>query len=442
MKNIIKDTLISYSGRINKYKTNTPKQYADRKHQYYADETRLFSEQYDRFSSDYVVAFVQGLKEGDLYGYTRVHLRLANMITGASALITVYDNYKTIEIAEKEYTYIRRGAKIKTMGSTWLAINPDNMSGTGGHTVIERCDQTWNHLDYYGNILSEPVCVDRLDMRGVDPDAQRATMINTGYYAIKVQYNKETAQLDNNSRLFLGNSCYLIAGYAEISREFTDEQDSINMMVFRAMAEEPNSVIDDLENRVAGGKTFNWEIRLSGTPTMAVGETARITPTSIRTAEENTSVVEDTDEHPINYLWESSDESIVDVDANGYVTAVSEGTAEITCTLEQNPNIKAVFSVTAAGISTEPHVSFLSTVPEKLRLYESIQLTATYYENGQATNETVEYVLTGADEQAYEADVEGNNITIKCWSGSVLPLRITAKHGEYTATTEIYLEGI
>lgn len=440
----IKETLISYSGRINRYKTNAPKQYADRQHQYYADETRLFAEQYDRFSSDYVEALVQGLQEGDPYGYTKVHIRLANMITGASALVTVYDNYKTIEIAERQYTYIRRGAKIKTMGNTWLAINPNNMSGVQGHAVIERCDQTWNHLDYYGNVLSEPVCVDRLDMRGVDPDAQRATMINTGYYAIKLQYNDQTTQLGNNSRLILGDSAYLIAGYAEISREFTEEQDTVNMMIFRAMAEEPNFVIDDMENRVAGGKTFSWDISVSGEPMVMVGESIKLSATSIRTAEERTLTVESTEEHPISYIWTSSDDEIVSVTSAGVVTGLSEGSATITCALEQNPSKRTEFSIEVQGDMTAPHLAFTTTIPESLKAYHTAYISAEYYENGEAVSDAeLEWNCTGADHDSYEAlRVDNNTIMVKCWSGSVNPLEISVTYAGKAINGTIQLEGI
>ena len=87
MKDIIKDTLISYTGRINRIKTNAPSQYSDRQHQYYGDVTRLFAEEYDRYSSDYVEAWVQGL-EGEPFEYTKVHLRLSDAVTGTSAIST------------------------------------------------------------------------------------------------------------------------------------------------------------------------------------------------------------------------------------------------------------------------------------------------------------------------------------------------------------------
>lgn len=452
MKDIIKDTLITYSGRVNNYKNNAPAQYKDRKRQYFADETRLFAEEYDKYSSDYVEAKVQGLNPADPFGYTKVRIRFANVVTGTSAVGTVYDDYKMIEIADRRYNYIRRGSKVVSMGNVWLAINPDNMSGINGKTVIQRCDNTWNHLDFYGNIKQEPVCVDRLDMRGVDPDSQRSTMINTGYYNIKVQVNDQTRQLDNNSRLYVGNVCYRIAGYAEVSREFTYEKGTTGLMIFRAMLEEPNLAIDDLDEFVAGGKTFSWDITISGDSMVTVNGTTQYTASSVRTSEEHSEVVENSAKHQISYLWESSNEDVATVDAFGVVKGISEGEALITCYLEQNQDIFMTHQITVAGEQTESHVSFASTVPTSLKMFEETSITAVFTrvdtdESGNTvisseTDDIVTFIFDGADKDAYTVSIDGNTATIKCWSGSIQPLKISATHNGFSTSAEIMLEGI
>lgn len=443
MKDIIKDTLISYTGRMNRIKTNAPSQYSDRQHQYYGDVTRLFANEYDRYSSDYVEAFVQGL-EGEPFEYTKVHLRLSDAITGTSAISTTYDNYKIVEIAERQYSYIRRGAKIITMGNVWLAINPDNMSGITGQTVIERCDNTWNYLDYYGNVQYEPVCVDRLDMRGVDPDSQRSTMINTGYYNIKCQDNEQTRQLGNNSRLYVGNVCFRIAGYAEISREFTYEKDTFNMLIFRAMLEEPNMAIDDLEEYVAGGRTFEWNVSVGGKSGIMVGETTKLTASSVRTSEEHTAAVVSTEAHPISYIWTSSDDGILSVASDGSVTGVSEGSATITCTLAQNPSHSVDFAMQVQGDMTAPHLAFIETVPQKLGLYRTATIKVKYYVNGTPVAQAnFDWSFTGADKDSYSVSFEDmDTAVVKCWGGSIEPLHVTVSFEDASISTDIELEGI
>ena len=441
MKQSIKNAMLAGSSSFS-FKQEIPTQYADRQKRYMNYETRKFTERTARYSSDYVEAMIQGLNPTEPFEYTKVHIRFSDIVRSSSAISYEFDNYKVIDIAEPEYTYVRIGAKVVTMGSIWLVINPANMGNVLGKAMIQRCDAVWHYLDFYGNVCAEPMCFDRRLAKANDADAQRSTMITKGYFDAKVQYNKNTRQLDTNSRIILGSAAYKITGFSDFIQEFTDDYNSVNLLEFDVRYEEPDDATDDMVNHVAGGKTFKWSIQLAGTPTLMAGNTTILTPTSIRTAEEKTEVVTSTESKPISYIWESSNEEIARVEADGTVTAVSEGEAEITCTLAQNEAQKGVFNITVAGDATEPHVSFTSTVPEKIGIYQQITLTAEYFEDGAATGNEITYEFSGATPKSYTTKISGNTVTIKCWGGSVAPLQIKAMYGEYSATEQIYLEGI
>ena len=440
LSNQIKTALINSSSSLS-FKTYAPKQYKDRQNEYYNHESRTFNEMYAKYSSDYVEAEVQGLNPEMPFEYTKVHLRFAEIIKPSGSIESHYDSYKHVMIAERQYDYLRRGAKIKTMGNTWLVINPANISG-GGTAIVHRCDAMWNYLDYYGNVCHEPMCIDTLLMRANTPDSQRSTMITKGYFNAIVQYNEATKQLFTNSRLILGSSAYIITGYSDFLREFTDEEDSVNLLEFAIRYEEPNHAIDDMENHVAGGKTFAWDIAIYGEPTLNVGETETLTATSTRTSEAHTEVVESTKEHPIDYLWESSDESVVTINDFGEATAISEGTAIIRATLAQNEDKYIEFPMTVASVDTQPHVAFTSTIPNSLSVFREIEINAVYYEDGEATAEIVTWNISGANEDSYTFTVNDNVATLKCWAGSVEPAVITATYNGYTVMAQIYLEGI
>lgn len=420
-----------------------PSQYSERQKKYFNTETRLFTEYNAKYSGDYILVQAQGLNPAEPFEYTTVHMRFSDIVRSSSAISYEFDNFKVVDIAERQYTYLRIGAKIIAMGSTWLVINPDNMSNVLGKAIIQRCDAVWHYLDYYGNVCAEPMCFDKRRMKANDSDSQRATMVTKGYFDCKMQYNDATSQLFTNSRMILGTSAYRITGYSDFVQEFTEDINSVNLLEFDVRYEEPNDDIDDMQNRVAGGKTFKWDIQLSGTPTMKAGETSIIAPSSIRTAEDHTAVAESTEEHPVSYEWSSSDEAVATVDADGTVHATGEGQATIICTLEQNKNISSGFDILVAGSAEEPHVAFASTTPDKLRLFDEISVTAEYYEAGEAVvGAEIVYELSGADKRAYSYTVSGGTITVKCWAGSVTPLTVTAKHDEYEASFELHLEGI
>lgn len=450
------------------FKQYMPKQYSNLNKRYYNEATRTYVEEMAQYASDFVDAEVQGLIPEEPMEYVSCHLRFSDVVRASASIAYQFDNYKNVLVAEKQYEYLRRGAKIQCMGNTWLIINPDNMSNVYARGLIQRCDAVWHYLDFYGNVMTEPLAFDNQILKANEADSQRATMITKGYMNCKVQYNDATRQLFTNSRIVLGTSVYKITGYSDFIQEFTTEQDSVNLLEFTVRYEEPNDAIDDMVNRVAGGKTFKWEILLaSDTPTIRIGEQTQLIPTSIRTAEEYTSVVESTEEHPISYIWTSSDESVATVDSDGNVTGIAEGNAVITCSLEQNTEKTAEFTITVAGSATEPHVSFITTVPEKLKMFETAAIAARFFENGQPVEDAeITWTFSGANEKfysytatdvydcidgPYNVDPDDDEYTtaaarygiqIKCWGGSVEPLTITASYNGYEASVQIELEGI
>lgn len=422
------------------FRTITPKQYGDRQHEFYSDITRTFIENNARYSINYVEAKVQGLDPNDPFGYTDVHLRLADVVSN-TALTSTADDHKRIQLAERQYGYLRKGAKVITMGSVWLIDDPRNLSD-GGTAVIRRCDTTWNYYDYYGNLCKEPMCVNLDLMRASTPDPQRSTMITKGYFPAMVQYNPQTKDLFHNTRIILGSSAYMLTGFSDFQSEFTFEDDAISLMEFALRYDTPNDALDDMENRVANGKTFSWDVNVSGTSQLTAGETYHFTATSVRTTANGAEEVFTTEEHPISYLWTSSDESVATVDEHGDVTAVGQGEVVITATLEQNTDKKQDFALSVVSVSAEPHVAFLQTYPESVPMFGSVTFEAAYFENGVKTDEPLTWTVSGADKDCYSLDIHETLMTLKCWGGSVEPAVITATHGSYSATVQIYLEGI
>lgn len=440
-KNIKNGLLVGAS--LNSYKSNAPKQYKDRNKRYYEDENSSFIAQYAKYSNDFVDADVQGTNSEDFYKYVSVKMRLAELVRASASMQRTFDNYKNIMIATPGIDYLPLGAKVKTMGNTWLSVNPQNMSGSSGQGVIQRCDAVWRFYDYYGNIIEEPMCVDDISMNANDNDSQRSTMITKGYFAVKCQYNENTKQLDNNSRLIFGRSAYRITGFSDFNMEFTGDYNSVHMIAFNVRYEEPNYAIDDMNERIAGGKTFAWDIEISGNPVVKEGEKVTLTAVSKRTFGGEKKVVESTDEHPINYHWRSSDPSVASVNPYGAVTGVSEGRAIITAYLEQNPLKTQEFEIEVESVNAEPHVEFTVTAPSCIKAYRSETLRAAFFEDGSETGEEIEWELSGADEKAYSYEInDDNSITIKCWRGSVEKLMVDAIYGEYHTTTYIELEGI
>lgn len=447
------------SGRIHAPHENEPKQYANRKYPYLNVASTRFYQEYAQYASDYFWAEAQGLDPENPTSWETVTLRMADLVKTSAAMQRQFDDYKMILLDKMRYAYIPRGAKFVVMGSTWLCTNPENISGSDGMGVIQRCKAVWNHLDWYGNILSEPMAVEGTEiLRANAPDPQYNMPIVKGYYNVKCQYNSETAQIDDNTRMILGTACYVVTGFSDFNQEFTGDYNSIRMLEFTVRKDEINEAIDDRENHVAGGKAFAWDITLSGASVLSPGASYLFSAESKR----NEETVESTDEHPISYVWTSSDESVATVDENGVVTGVSDGDCVISCALSQNPKYVETFNVTVTSEQTEDVLWFRQTPPSILSAYETVTLEAVKYlgvnttdysllpKDGLYPSETlypsqenpVEWEFTGADQNAYSAEIDGSKVTITCWGGSIEPLTVTVSAGGQSVTAVIPLIGI
>ena len=138
---------------------------------------------------------------------------------------------------------------------------------------------------------------------------------------------------------------------------------------------------------------------------------------------ELTATVEPADATNKNVAWTSSNESVATVDANGNVTAVSEGTAIITVTTADG-NKTATCTVNVKSVPVESVT--LNKTSLSLTEGESAQLTATVMPEN-ATNKAVTW--TSSDQSIATVDADGTVKAVKAGTAT-----ITATAGEAEAT--------
>lgn len=430
----LKNAMLTVGGMV-PYATNSPGQYEDRQTQYFSSESKTFVQEYARYANNYVSARVQGIDLKNPLAWQTRTLRLADVVRPSAAILRRADNYKMVLFADRDVEYLAPGSKIVAMGSTWLVTNPFNLSGGDGAAIVERCNAVWNYLDYYGNVVSEPMVVSNRRADANDSDAQEANLITKGYFNVTMQYNDATRQIDTNTRFILGTGAWRVTGYSDFLQEFTGDYDSVRIIEFTIRYEEPNDELDDMENHVAGGKQFSWEIFVTGAPVLTVGSTVKFTAESLR----NASAVDD---HDVFYIWSTADESVAVADVLGNVTGAGAGTTTLRCTLAQN---RAIYTETALTVGEAPEdnrVAFTDEPPEALRAYEDCEISAAFFAGGAATEERVTFTFSGAREDSYRVMVTGNTVTVYCFGYSETPLLVTAARGEYSATASIWLLGI
>ena len=414
--------------------TNSPYN-GDTQTQYFADASRAFARKNLRWSSNMVLAQVQGLDYNDFYAYKPLRIRTTMMIDPTTGK-NLGSDWQKIMVENPKIDFLPLGAKVVFNGNIWLVVNPMNVQSITGTSVIRRCNAVWNHLDYYGNILHEPFCYGQGAGDLATGNSVKEGMILIDAYQHSVmQLNPETEEIMHNRRMILGHQAYSVRGVQDFAQEFTEDMGSAHIQYFDLESAEPLA-IDDMENRVADGLSFQWKISLPEDVQMKAGQEETFAPASYRNGSSEA-------ESGVEYLWSSSDENILLVGAEGHVKAVQEGNASIVCSLKKNPSITAKMAVTVVSKETSIPASleWVTPVPEQLAKYDECTIEAAYYADGVKTEESITYSFSGPDDSAYSATQSGNIVQVKCWLPSTQPLVMTAECKNIIKTVEIKLTG-
>ena len=423
------------SGHGNYPKANRRNADGSLQFQYLKNETQAYIQEMGQYASNVFTADCQGLNPDDFFEWKKVQLRSVRAAQAQTGSTMPGDWQRIHIINPANYTYLPQGALLKYSDNTWIVFKDKNIAAFQGQAIVRRCNAVVNVLDWYGNIIPVPISYAKMETLGNAVHTTENTITSKNYIAVICQLNEYTESFTENTRVLLGKTAYAMRGMDDFTREFTDDPDSVHLLTFTIERVETQPH-DNIQLGVADYGGFSWEIAVNWNNSMMVGQTQTLSVSSQR----NNVAVEDSEEHPISYEYESSDESVLTVDENGVVTAVGEGEADITVSLAQNPNNTQTVHIEVPAAEAA-YVAFTSTIPAKMHEYDAITVSAAYFENGEATDETVTITFSGPEDGAYSTNPGGepNTYGIISYHASQRPLTITATHGEHSATAQIYL---
>ena len=130
-------------------------------------------------------------------------------------------------------------------------------------------------------------------------------------------------------------------------------------------------------------------VTISGPDTVAVGATIELT-----------AEVTGPDDPSQEVTWSSSDEAVATIDADGVVTGVAEGSATITATSVEDPDVSADHQVTV----TEEEAAVVVSGPNAVVIGQTIQLTAEVEGPGDPSQEVT---WSSSDEAVATVDADG-----------------------------------
>lgn len=421
---------------------NTPSEYATRQTQYLNGRNKKFSQSRAYLASDYVIADVQGLNPDDFYEWSAKYVRFSDIAQSSSMATRKTDDWKEVMFPQEPIDYFPIGAKLVTMGSTWLNINPSNMGGPYSTAVMARCNSSYNSYDYYGNVVTEPIYVGAYEIRksATMTEVFHITLMD-GNIQVTCQYNDVTKKLGETKRLVIGSKIYFITGYADYIQEFTGNRDSVHLITFTARVEEPTQY-DDMEvNFIANGNAESFGAVMNAPTQLRAGATRTVEPIFVH----NETQIASTDDKPISWVFATSDKNVAQIANNGQITAIAAGTVTITATMVQNPNISVSVDLVVDNSSTTGYVAFEEYKDLSLTQFMPRTFTATYFDgSGNATEDPLEWSFDGADfktDYTYGVSDDGRSVVITCLRPSRSDLTVTAAHNGVSSSITLTLEG-
>ena len=404
----------------------------------------MFDAQRDYLATDYVKARVQGLDPNDFYAWTETYIRLSDVSTQSVTAFDSkqYDDFKEILFPDRSIDYIPVGAYVETMGSIWLVVNPSNMGTATANTVIARCRAHYNFYDAYGNILQEPLVVDRRAMLSNRKENPSNIELHEGYFNVKCQINENTMKITDNTRFILGRNAFHVTGLTDFFEEFTFDDESAHIMTFTIRREEPQ-VNDDMEKRIADGLLYKWSMGLNVPAIMHLKDDTpvQLEPKLIFNGE----IMKSSEETPLTWEYKVISGSGIQVSETGLLSATGSGMGGmLSITLKENPKMtKTIYVSIVSGTYGRGILSFNNSVPATLTQYSSVVIQGVYLWNNAPTDYPLEWEFSQADPDAYTAVVgdDHRSATITCLSPSEQPLEIKISYGSQWAATHLKLQG-
>ena len=421
-----------------------PNRYTGKQFEYFEMPTSDFIWNNAQYASNYYAAHVQGVIPGTFETERGAYIRSMDIVeqtTGAK----MPNDYQSIYFQDTRIKGLYTGAKVKFAGNTWLAISPFNISDPLSSSVVRRCNAMWKHLDYYGNVKSEPFIFQDGRDQSTANEYLDWSVIPNWYQKCVIQLNDETKELAYNRRMILGSAAVELRGISDFITDFSgsDEEGTANpepphAMFFDVQFQQPLE-IDDMERGIAGGKAFSWQIMTSVPGEIGIGDEQPISVYSLRNGENA-----DDGKHEITYLFSSSDTDVATVSLLGVVKGISEGEATITVTLMQNQNIKAEIPVTVSANAPAAQFVFTPELPNKLKQMQTYSGVVSVMQGATEISTPITMSVFGASESADSVfDSADNSLSIQAYEPNLMPLSLVFRADAYSLvyTKNIKLEG-
>lgn len=394
-----------------------------------------------RNSSDYYLIDEEVLPLGS-ETYESIYVRI-NRLINPSTGTNVEEDFKKILFEEINHG-VALGRMFNFGDNYWITLNVSSINSLTQTAMVRRCNNSLRWIDELTGALYEVPCVlDYLVNENRDYATAGSTIVvPSGMLQCIVQLNSKTMTIAPNQRFLFGRTGQWTAfrveggGINNFNNTQTMDNTSAGYIRLSMVVDFLNEETDDLVNGIANTVTNAYVLTLSDNViTGEVGNSVQLSATLTLNG----------DTVSRNLVWSSSNTTVATVDASGNVTFVSDGTATITCKLENNDVINDTCAVTVTSVPTDVYQVVIS--PSDNYVLEG--LTATWsvylYKNGVQQADTFTFALnanTVPSTNYIYTEIDGNSFSIQNVEMFLTDvLEVTCTSGIYNRTLSISLRG-
>ncbi|MFZ2992528.1 MAG: Ig-like domain-containing protein [Microgenomates group bacterium] len=230
----------------------------------------------------------------------------------------------------------------------WITVNSEEIKNLAASCTIRRCNNVLRWKDpTTGRVYNEKCIIDYLIKETRDYSTAGSSLVQpSGFIEVFCQSNDRTNLIKQNQRFLFGNTNNWVSykiqggGLNNFINLKTLDNNSNGIIRLSMLVVQVNAELDDIVNGIADSLESVYTLTLDySTLSLNIGDALTFTPTIKKNDETISSTV----------LWTSSDTRYATVNSSGKVTAIANGMAYITATLEDAPEVTATCDITVSA---------------------------------------------------------------------------------------------
>ena len=288
------------------------------------------------------------------------------------------DTQKIISLVQNP---INAGDLVLWNNLLWMVTVKDDFTDIYNKGIISKCISELKWLDDKGVIRNAFFTYRNEDLTNFGTDDGKIISLGNERRHIYVQSNEHTKKIKKYQRFIIDSRAWKVISIDRLKQ---------GLIYLVLQEDEIDNAKDNLELGIADYIQYHFTLHIVGGNAISieVGQSQTLHVEVMRNGE----IVEG-----YEVAWESSDPDIVEVNANGEITAISVGSASITARMKDHPDIHDKLSVTVAELSSEQITVTINGL-DSLIVGDEASYKAIVFNNGAEDNsKEVEWKLTDAD---------------------------------------------